>query len=108
MRKFGQTVLVCFNKFGDDRDDEIQMVRDHCEELGVPFALNDAFSKGGDGAVELAELVVRTIDEKPSESVRFMYNDDESTEKKIVSVAKEIIAPAQWSSALKPAKCSAK
>ena len=90
MRKFGQTVLVCFNKFGDDRDDEIQMVRDHCEELGVPFALNDAFSKGGDGAVELAELVVRTIDEKPSESVRFMYNDDESTEKKIVSVAKEI------------------
>ena len=52
--------------------------------------MNDAFSKGGDGAVELAELVVRTIDEKPSESVRFMYNDDESTEKKIVSVAKEI------------------
>ncbi len=90
MRKFGQTVLVCFNKFGDDRDNEIQLVRDHCAELGVPFALNDAFAKGGEGAVELAELVVKTIDEKPSVPVKFMYSDDESIEKKIVNVAKEI------------------
>ncbi len=90
MRKFGQTVLVCFNKFGDDRDNEIQLVRDHCAELGVPFALNDAFAKGGEGAVELAELVVKTIDEKPSVPVKFLYSDDESIEKKIVNVAKEI------------------
>ncbi len=90
MRKFGQTVLVCFNKFGDDRDNEIQLVRDHCAELGVPFALNDAFAKGGEGAVELAELVAKTIDEKPSVPVKFIYSDDESIEKKIVNVAKEI------------------
>ena len=80
MRKYGQTVLVCFNKIGDDRDEEIQMVREHCAELGVPFALNDAFSRGGDGAVELAELVVKTIDEQPSEPVKFIYYDEESIE----------------------------
>ena len=90
MRKFGQSVLVCFNKFGDDRDEEIQMVREHCAELGVPFALNDAFTKGGEGAVELAELVVKTIDEKPSEPVHFIYQDNDSIEKKIEKVAKEI------------------
>ena len=90
MRKFGQSVLVCFNKFGDDRDEEIQMVREHCAELGVPFALNDAFMKGGEGAVELAELVVKTIDEKPSEPVHFIYQDNDSIEKKIEKVAKEI------------------
>ena len=86
MRKFGQSVLVCFNKFGDDRDEEIQMVREHCAELGVPFALNDAFMKGG----EVAELVVKTIDEKPSEPVHFIYQDNDSIEKKIEKVAKEI------------------
>ena len=86
MRKFGQSVLVCFNKFGDDRDEEIQMVREHCAELRVPFALNDAFMKGGEGAVEL----VKTIDEKPSEPVHFIYQDNDSIEKKIEKVAKEI------------------
>lgn len=90
MRKFGQSVLVCFNKFGDDRDDEIRMVREHCAELGVPFALNDAFSRGGEGAVELAELVVKTIDSQPSEPVKFIYRDEESIENKITRVAKEI------------------
>ena len=90
MRKFGQSVLVCFNKFGDDRDNEIQMVREHCAEMGVPFALNDAFSRGGEGAVELAELVVKTIKEKPSAPVHFMYDDSDSIEKKIINVAKEI------------------
>ncbi len=90
MRKFGQSVLVCFNKFGDDTEEEIGMVREHCAGLGVPFALNDAFARGGEGAVELAELVAGTIDEKPSEPVRFIYGDAESIESKIVKVAKEI------------------
>lgn len=90
MRKFGQSVLVCFNRFGDDREDEIQLVREHCAGLGVPFALNDAFSRGGEGATDLAELVVRTIEEKPSEPVKFIYGDGESIESKIVRVAKEI------------------
>ena len=88
------TILVAtlrgLKMHGDDRDEEIQMVREHCAELGVPFALNDAFARGGDGAVELAELVVKTIDEQPSEPVKFIYNDEESIESKIVGVAKEI------------------
>ena len=90
LRKFGQTVLVCFNKYGDDRDDEIQMVKDHCESIGVPFALNDAFTRGGEGAVELARLVVRTIDETPSKPLEFIYEDSDTIETKIGKVAKEI------------------
>ena len=66
------------------------MVREHCAELGVPFALNDAFSRGGEGAVELAELVVKAIDSQPSEPVKFIYRDEESIENKITRVAKEI------------------
>lgn len=90
LRKFGQTVLVCFNKYGDDREEEIDIVRAHCKEMGVPFALNDAFAKGGDGAVELAELVVKTIDETPSRPVEFIYPDASSITDKIAAVAKEI------------------
>ncbi|MGM9737451.1 MAG: formate--tetrahydrofolate ligase [Candidatus Cryptobacteroides sp.] len=90
LRKFGQTVLVCFNKYGDDRDEEIQMVKEHCESIGVPFALNDAFTRGGEGAVELARLVVKTIDETPSKPVEFIYQDTDTIETKIEKVAKEI------------------
>lgn len=90
LRKFGQTVLVCFNKYGDDRDNEIEMVREHCAALGVPFALNDAFMRGGEGAVELAELVVKTIEEAPSRPLEFIYPDGDSIEEKIRKVAREI------------------
>ena len=90
LRKFGQTVLVLFNKYGDDRDNEIEMVREHCAALGVPFALNDAFMRGGEGAVELAELVVKTIEEAPSRPLEFIYPDGDSIEEKIRKVAREI------------------
>ena len=90
LRKFGQTVLVCFNKYGDDRDNDIEMDREHCAALGVPFALNDAFMRGGEGAVELAELVVKTIEEAPSRPLEFIYPDGDSIEEKIRKVAREI------------------
>lgn len=87
---FGQTVLVCFNRFAQDTEEEIQLVRDHCSELGVPFALNNAFAQGGSGAVELAEMVVKTIDSAPSGPMKFTYPDDMSIAGKIESVAKKI------------------
>ncbi len=97
LRQFGQTVLVCFNKFAQDTEEEIQAVRDHCAEMGVPFALNNAFMEGGSGAVDLANLVVKTIDETPSAPLRFMYDDEEIIEHKIEAVAKKIYGAASVS-----------
>lgn len=51
------------------------------------FAVNNAFTDGGEGAVELAELVVKTIEEQPSEPLQYAYNDDDSVETKISKVA---------------------
>ena len=90
LQGFGQTVLVCFNRFNTDIDEEIQMVRDHCAAMNIPFALNNAFAEGGSGAVELAELVVKTIDERPSKPLRFTYQDTDSLEEKITAVAHKI------------------
>ena len=70
LSKFGQSVVVAFNRYGDDTEEEIDFVRQHCVERGVGFAVNNAFVEGGKGAAELAELVVKTIDEKPSEPLK--------------------------------------
>lgn len=90
MKKFGQTVLVCFNKYASDSAEEIEEVRRHCEEIGVKFSLNNAFAEGGAGAEDLARLVVETIDQNPSGELEFTYNDQEPIIKKIEAVAKNI------------------
>lgn len=51
LQRFGQTVVVCFNRFATDTDEEINYCREHCAELGVGFAVNNAFVEGGLGAV---------------------------------------------------------
>ena len=94
IRSFGQSVIVCLNKFASDTQDELDIVRDYCESAGVPFALNNAFMEGGDGARELASLVVKTIDENPSGELRFTYGDDDSLKEKITKVAKGIYGAA--------------
>lgn len=90
LQGFGQTVVVCFNRYASDTEDEIEMVRRHCAGLGVGFAVNNAYSEGGRGAEELARLVVDTIESRPSGPVRFTYQDDQSIESKIESVARNI------------------
>ncbi len=90
IRKFGQNVLVCFNKFATDTDEEIAAVRQHCAEMGVVFALNEAYAKGGEGAVELAQAVADTIEQHPSSPLHLQYTDDMSIAQKIEAVAYNI------------------
>ena len=90
LQGFGQTVLVCFNRYAADTDEEIDLCRKHCAEMGVPFAVNNAFNEGGAGAEELARLVVQTIDEHPSEPLRLAYDDDMSVEQKAEAVARKV------------------
>lgn len=90
LHSFGQTVIVAFNKFASDTDEEMELLRQHCEELGVGFAINNAFNEGGEGAIDLANLVVETIEKKPSAPLSFTYKDDDSIEQKIEKVATNI------------------
>ena len=85
--KFNQSVVVAFNRYGDDVQEEIDFVRQHCEEMGIGFAVNNAFIEGGAGAVELAELVVKTIEENPSKDLNFAYTDEDEVQTKINKVA---------------------
>lgn len=87
LRSFGQTVVVAFNRYANDTEEEIDLVRQHCAAQGIGFAVNNAFVEGGNGAVEVANLVVDTIENQPSEPLRLAYNDDDTVEEKISKVA---------------------
>ena len=97
MQSFGQTVIVAFNRYAGDVPEEIEMVKKHCEQLGVGFAENDAYAAGGEGAADLARLVVDTIDKNPSKPLQFAYDDEDTTEEKIEKVAKNIYGAASVS-----------
>jgi len=47
LKGFGQNIVVALNKYGTDTEKEIALVRERCESLGVPFAVNNAYVEGG-------------------------------------------------------------
>ncbi|MBQ7878984.1 MAG: formate--tetrahydrofolate ligase [Bacteroidaceae bacterium] len=103
LRSFGQSVIVVFNRFATDTDDEMALLRSHCEQqLGLPFVINNAFALGGEGAVEMANIVVDTIEKNPSKALQFAYEDTDDICTKIEKVAKKIYRAAGVSFA-KPA-----
>ncbi len=87
---FGQSVIVAFNKYAFDTPSEIETIRKFCEEKGVSFAVNEAFTDGGNGAVELANAVVEAIENKPSADLQFTYKLEDSIETKINKIATTI------------------
>ncbi|MDN4753066.1 formate--tetrahydrofolate ligase [Porphyromonadaceae bacterium W3.11] len=90
LRKFGQSVVVSINRFPTDTDAEIELIRQHCEENNLPFAVNTAFSDGGNGATELARVVVETIEKNPSKPLDFLYDDKMSIKEKIEYITSNI------------------
>ena len=94
MQGFGQPVIVTLNRFDIDTDEEIDIIRKNCEDRGVGFAVNEAFLKGGDGAVELAQKVVDTIEHIQALPINFTYPENDTIEGKIEKVCKRIYGAA--------------
>ena len=90
MRSFGQKVVVTFNRFATDTDAEIALVEKHCKEIGVAFAANNVFVEGGKGGLELARLVVDTIESGEGKPLRLVYDDEDNIKAKIEKVAQRI------------------
>eukprot|EP01029_Cantina_marsupialis_P023568 TRINITY_DN5903_c0_g1_i4.p1 TRINITY_DN5903_c0_g1~~TRINITY_DN5903_c0_g1_i4.p1 ORF type:complete len:508 (+),score=177.36 TRINITY_DN5903_c0_g1_i4:490-2013(+) len=96
-RKFGVPVVVAVNRFHTDTDAEVEMVRQKAMEAGAADAvMSDHWSKGGLGAIELGNAVIKTCDEvrsKPSE-FKFLYESELSLKEKIETISKEIYGAA--------------
>lgn len=66
MQSFGVSVIVCVNRFHTDSDAELNLVIDTCKEYGVECSLSEVFAKGGEGGIDLAQKVIKAIDDKES------------------------------------------
>lgn len=89
INKFGVPAVVAINKFPTDTDAEIQLLKDKVASKGVDVVLAEVFTKGGDGAIKLAQKVVE-ICETQASNYAPLYDVDTSIEDKIATIAKEI------------------
>jgi formate--tetrahydrofolate ligase len=88
--KFGEKPIVCLNRFAGDRDEEINLVREHCEtRLQVPFAVSNVFAEGGKGGLDLARTVMEHA-EKISSPFHPLYDWNDEVTTKIETVAREM------------------
>ncbi len=90
LKSFGQSVIVSLNKFYFDIEDEITFLSQWCVEKNVAFAINNAFVNGGEGAKDLAQTVVDTIENNTSKTIQFQYALTDSIEQKISKIATNI------------------
>jgi len=86
MQFYGFKPVVAINKFSSDTDAEIELLKKHCDNLGITVALNEAWATGGDGAIELAEKVVNAVSDCPT-CFRPLYDLNWTFEEKIEAIA---------------------
>ena len=88
IRKSGINPVVCINAFHTDTKDEIAMVRKVAEQAGARVALSEHWLKGGDGALELADVVMDACKEKPN--FKFLYPLEMPLRQRVETIAKEV------------------
>ncbi len=85
---YGLPCVVAINRFVNDTDAELNLIRDKCKALGVNVALSEVWGKGGEGGIELAQEVLRLCDQ-PHE-FRFAYELDRPLRDKIEAIVKRV------------------
>ena len=89
LHKFNVPVVVTLNAFHTDTEAEHEFIKNFCEERGCEFALSKVFSDGGNGGIDLAEKVIKTIENKEA-NFKPLYDEKLPIKEKIETIAKEI------------------
>ncbi|MDY4079491.1 MAG: formate--tetrahydrofolate ligase [Clostridium sp.] len=89
IKKFNVPVVVAINKFVSDSEEEIKYIKDFCNKIGVKVALSEVWAKGGEGGLELADIVEDIIDNEESNFAP-IYSAEDTIENKVLKIAKEI------------------
>ncbi len=90
LQKFRTPIVVAINRFEMDDEKEIEEIKNFCAQMGVECAAHDAFTKGGDGVIELAEKTIRLADENTDPAQVQLYESSESIEEKVIKIATSI------------------
>ncbi len=88
MKKYNVPVVVAINKFVSDTDKEVELIKKHCEEMGVDISLCEVWEKGGEGGEDLAKKIVKATSEESN--YKPLYNLDKPIKEKIEYICKEI------------------
>jgi len=89
VKLFGVPSVVCINRFTDDKDSEVEVVRKKALAAGAEdVVISEVWAKGGKGGVEVAEALVKACN-KPSR-FKMLYRDDASIEEKIETIATKV------------------
>lgn len=89
IKKFGLPAIVSINRFPSDTENEIKFIEDRLAKMGVECSLTEVFAKGGDGALDLAEKVIKVCDEGKA-NFKPLYDVNLSIKEKLEIIAKEV------------------
>ena len=88
IQKFGLPIVVAINAFPTDTENELQELKALCESMGASVSISEAWAKGGEGAIDLAQKVIEAT-EKPS-NFQYLYDVNDSIKDKINAIATKI------------------
>ena len=88
MKKLSTNVVVALNKYSTDTVEEINIVKEYCEQNNILFAISDAYTNGSEGAIELANKVEEALEKE--NKVNYIYELNDSIKDKIEKISKEI------------------
>lgn len=86
---FGLPAVVALNKFPTDTENEINLVKKKCKDLGVNVKVSEVWAKGGDGGKEVANELLKLIDESQN-NFQFSYDEKLPIKEKIRAIAQKI------------------
>lgn len=89
IKSYGVPVVVAINKFITDSDEEIKAIENFCKGIGVKVSLTEVWEKGGEGGIDLANKVIKTIENEPS-SFKMLYDVENSIQDKVLKIVKTI------------------
>ena len=91
--KFGLNVIVAINKFNTDTIKELNFIKTQLEDRNIEFSIVEGWEKGGEGAIDIAEKLVKLVEEE--KELKYVYDTNDSIKTKIKKVAKEIYGATQ-------------
>ncbi|MDM0618420.1 formate--tetrahydrofolate ligase [Clostridium perfringens] len=89
IKAYGVPVVVAINKFITDSDEEVKAIEDFCKNVGVEVSLTEVWEKGGEGGIDLANKVIKTMETEPS-NFKMIYDSEESIKDKILKIVQTI------------------
>ncbi|WP_300259122.1 formate--tetrahydrofolate ligase [Clostridium sp.] len=89
IKSYGVPVVVAINKFINDSDEEIKAIEDFCKNIGVEVSLTEVWEKGGEGGIDLANKVIKTMENEPS-NFKMIYDSEEPIKDKILKIVQTI------------------